>query len=96
MRHSPGMDVFTHQEALQTVLLGFYGGVLIWPPHLSRMEWGAENSKLLIMTGDQPSSGSPPPHRVTSLEQKTLLSPGRLQGIQELCVRDQVTDQILE
>lgn len=61
MRHSPGMDVFTHQEALQTVLLGFYGGILIWPPHLWRMEWGAENSKLLIMTGDQPSSGSPSP-----------------------------------
>lgn len=51
-----------------------------FPAPLQRMST-AESSKLLIISGlpgDQSPSRSPP--RVTSLEQKTFLSPRKLQG----------------
>ena len=54
------------------------------------LEGGVKSSKpssWLGLSGDQLSSGSSP--RVGSLDRKTLLSPRKLQGFQEPCVRNQ-------
>ena len=97
--------MFTNLKVLQTLYFGdFYGSFITCvssvinsiptPFPFPKDGWCGESSKPLIMASSfwwpaaiLKQSRSPP--KVTSLEQKTLLSPGKSQGIWELSVRNQ-------
>ena len=66
-----------------------HGSLIPFPTTLPFLEGGVKSSKPLSwlgLSGDQLPSRSPP--RVGSLDQKTLLSPRKLQGFQEPCIRN--------
>lgn len=96
VHHAPGTWIYSPTwKFFRLHTIGFlrrlhHVGMIIYKFHSQplfppcRMGSGAENSKLLSMAWSP--SRSPP--RVTSFEQKTLLSSQKCQGIQEFCVRN--------